>query len=704
MKLAQLGCLLPLLLTSQSGVAAPESQLGAESDPQAPLEMLVVWGTEVASTQTSIGQQAIHDFDLHNVAEALNTIPGVALNNAGRRNEQQVRVRGFNSRQVPLFFDGIPIYIPYDGNLDLGRFLASDLSSIEVSKGYASLLQGPNMMGGAINLSTSKPKPGLSAHINARNSWTGGKSNAYSLEGAIGGRNELGYVQISGNRLSQDFQGLPHGVDNDKAGHDGKRAYSATHDNRGVIKLGLTPNQSDEYVLTYVSQHGSKDVPPYAGNNPHVKGGHWHWPEYNKDSFYYHGNTKLAERVTLKSRLYHDNFVNTLLMEMGGKAKLASGGGKLPHQSAQKAGGNKPGQSQQQSGHKPGSQGAKPGMMYSHYDDYSNGAGVQLSVGLRQADELAFALHWKDDVHRGQKELSGPYDKYRDRTLSYAAEYQWRIMESLDLVSSISFDQRHSLQAYKHDKTGQLQHYPDNDQHAFNGQIMVRYSLKDGDELQLSYADRSRFPTLKERYSTHKPKDHKQVLPNPHLLPERARNVDLTYRAPIAEQWQLEASAYYNRIADAILSHTVNATTIQNRNSGEVDYFGTDFGLYGELTDGISLGISYSYINSDVQQGDLYVTNLPHHQGFAWLKLQPLPDLTLTVTQEARSQAYSNTDGSQIAAGFAVTGMRVDYQVLDGLQLNASVNNLFDRQYAYSEGYIEQGRNFWLGIEYRFGH
>ncbi|HHU9761771.1 TPA: hypothetical protein ACULDF_002982, partial [Escherichia coli] len=28
--------------------------------------------------------------------------------------------------------------------------------------------------------------------------------------------------------------------------------------------------------------------------------------------------------------------------------------------------------------------------------------------------------------------------------------------------------------------------------------------------------------------------------------------------------------------------------------------------------------------------------------------------------------------------------------------------NLFDTKYAYSEGFIEEGRNFWAGIEYTF--
>lgn len=42
------------------------------------------------------------------------------------------------------------------------------------------------------------------------------------------------------------------------------------------------------------------------------------------------------------------------------------------------------------------------------------------------------------------------------------------------------------------------------------------------------------------------------------------------------------------------------------------------------------------------------------------------------------------------------------YTLGHGFSVNASVNNLFDTQYAYSEGFIEEGRNFWAGVEYTF--
>ncbi|EMT5004916.1 TonB-dependent receptor plug domain-containing protein, partial [Pseudomonas aeruginosa] len=144
--------LVPSLALSLLGAATAQ----AETPIALPDMEVSTWGNSL-SPPDSVAREDFQRFDRRDVGEALNTLPGVYLQGGGNRNERQVSVRGFDSRQVPLFIDGVPVYVPYDGNIDLGRFLTSDLAGIEVSKGYASLLQGPNMLGGAINLATRRP-------------------------------------------------------------------------------------------------------------------------------------------------------------------------------------------------------------------------------------------------------------------------------------------------------------------------------------------------------------------------------------------------------------------------------------------------------------------------------------------------------------------------------------------------------------------
>jgi len=96
-------------------------------------------------------------FNRNTVGDALNLLSGVAMSN-NSRNEKTIYVRGFDARQVPLFIDGIPLYVPYDGYVDFNRFTTADLAGIQVAKGFSSVLYGPNALGGAINLISRKPK------------------------------------------------------------------------------------------------------------------------------------------------------------------------------------------------------------------------------------------------------------------------------------------------------------------------------------------------------------------------------------------------------------------------------------------------------------------------------------------------------------------------------------------------------------------
>ena len=88
---------------------------------------------------------------------ALRILPSLIISKSGSRNESTVYLRGFDIRSVPVFMDGIPVYVPYDGYVDLDRFITYDLARIDVSKGFSSMTYGANTIGGAINLIGMKP-------------------------------------------------------------------------------------------------------------------------------------------------------------------------------------------------------------------------------------------------------------------------------------------------------------------------------------------------------------------------------------------------------------------------------------------------------------------------------------------------------------------------------------------------------------------
>ncbi|HGN1207324.1 TonB-dependent receptor [Proteus mirabilis] len=648
MKLTPLCCLFLVLL--------PCSVIAQTTYQQSIPDVLTVWSSPIAANPDVLTQQQMLEQNKVNAAQALATLPGIVMQKSGNRNEYTLKVRGFDSRQVPVFFDGIPTYVPYDGNLDLARFTTNDLASIEVNKGYTSLLQGPNLMGGAINITTATPRKPLEGHIAYSQGFARGADYAHNMSARLGARTEYGFIQISGSQLQQRFTPIPNADENNNTvGTHGRRSHSATDDKRGMIKVGWTPRASDEYTLTYVKQDGNKNSPPNSDPNAKGRYKYWAWPDYNKESYYYSGVTQLTDSINLQSRAYHDKFENTLYM--------------YPKK------GNR--------------------VDYSHYDDHSTGAALQFGIDMEESDLLSFAVHWKDDVHRAQKEKNGDWVRFKDRTWSLATEYQWVVSNDLDVVGAISYDWRKSIDT---DKKAD-----NNKQNAINWEIMAKYSLANDDNIRFTISDRSRFPTQKERYTTEKPKDGSRGIINPNLDPERALSFDMTYEGYLNEKWGYQTSLYYNRVSDAIMAHTLyrhGEALFQNQNSGRVDYLGLDIGTKGKMTDWLELGLNYSYIHSDPKQVD-HIEGLPKHKAYMWLTFIPVEQVRFTIMEEAQSWTYNRIDENNKLAGYTKTDLRLDYDVGYGISVNASINNLFDKSYQYTQGYIEDGRNYWLGAEYK---
>jgi outer membrane cobalamin receptor len=145
-----------------ASATGPNDAASAATDGKAfALGQIVVTATAPQGPQIgseTLTAAAMRAFARVTLDDAVNLLPGVTGGNSGgTRNERLIFVRGFDRFQVPLSIDGIRVYLPADNRLDFGRFLTTDIAQVQVAKGYASVLNGPGAMGGAINLVTSRP-------------------------------------------------------------------------------------------------------------------------------------------------------------------------------------------------------------------------------------------------------------------------------------------------------------------------------------------------------------------------------------------------------------------------------------------------------------------------------------------------------------------------------------------------------------------
>lgn len=681
------------LLCTAIGLAC----LPAYADNVFTLGQIEVIGENSTDLSTSRLEQS--DLQRNNqirVSDVAKSTPGVFLERSGGRNEHNLLVRGFNARRVPVFIDGIPVYVPYDGNMDIGRFTTFDLSRIDISKGASSVLYGANTLGGAVNLITQKPTKELEGAIgygfsHGKSGNTGTNQTYFNL----GTKQELFYAQLSGSFLEkQGAQLSRHYQQINPKGDDGGRAEnSIQRDKKLSLKMAFTPNKSDEYALVLSTQKGNKQHPIYSGKNTDSQERYWRWPQWDKDSIYFLSHTEFGlNNLYLNTKVFYDTFKNkmssfdnasfstqTLKINQGQKKSIKNGD--------------------------------------SYYKDYSYGAGFELGGNLTEKDLIKFSSIVKFDIHRAHNEYPkynrfDPVETDKDRTYSFGLENTHQFTENTKLITGISFDHRESLRAENYEdeneckslrKVNVLCPFNVGNKNALNYQIKLTHNFDQNSEFSIGFAKKTRFATMKERYSRRFGKTE----PNPFLNPETAYHYEASYMRTFGDWLRLDSALFYSEVKDAIDTVAIKNGVSQEQNVGKEIFRGAELAASIFATDNLTLGANYTYTQAKNKTKNIIVTDVPKHKFFAYVDWKIIPNVSLYISQEAEHGRYS-TDGmgkkSKLIklSGFGNTNAKVIYNVTKQLSLEAGVSNIFDKNYYYQAGYPEEGRLFFSNMRYQF--
>ncbi|WP_234464231.1 TonB-dependent receptor plug domain-containing protein [Paracoccus caeni] len=647
-------------------------------------------------TTTSVSSDDILRTNRASLDDALRVAPGVQVGNSGgSRNERLIYVRGFDRFQVPLSVDGIRVYLPADNRLDYGRFLTPDLAEIQVQKSYVSVLNGPGGMGGAINLVTRQPteifegearlgvEAGNRGDVTARTGFLslGTRQQDFWLQGSYMKRDNDGFY------LSRDYNPRP------QQGA-GQRDNSETDDDRLNLKAGWTPNATDEYVLSYTRQTGSKEAPynvdqPIRGitGDPGVGQSwqrDWTWPEWDLDSLAFYSHTELGGGY-LKTRAYYNRFDN-----------LLSAWDDSTHSS----------QTERRA-------------FNSRYKDRAWGLSLEAGAELGAANTLRGALHYRRDKHRSiqlpQPTLGLPADPTEiseEETWSLALENTWQARDDLSVIAGISYDRAEVLEA---DRTDTDPGLPTGSSDAVNWQVAAIWQPDSSGEFHASLSSRTRFPTLFDRYSTR----FGTVVPNPDLKSERALNAELGYGGDLGPA-RIEAALFYSKVRDMIQSVPTGDLDdegdpmSQSQNVGDGSYKGFEIAASWDVNDRLALVANYTLLHrgiSDPERADYRPTDTPRHNAYLRLDWQATDNLTVSPSFEVSSSRLSESaiqpdDPSQIAytrmGGFGLANIDVEWQASDQASVVFGIRNIFDRDYQLVEGYPEPGRTFFLTTRMTF--
>lgn len=618
---------------------------------------------------TSVSSKTMKRYDSVTVGQALNLLAGVDISNVGARNEQMVYVRGFDLRQVPLFLDGIPVYVPYDGYVDLGRFDTFDLARIDVSKGFSSTLYGSNTLGGAINMVSRRPQRVFEGEAGGGLSFTNGaENNGYRAYTNIGTNQGTWYFQGSASEMHQDYYRLPGNYSNSIAQGPGIRNNSYQKDHKVNLKLGFTPNATDEYAINYINQHGVKGVPPYAGSVAGVVPRYWRWPYWDKESLYFIGNRAFGDGNALKVRAYYDRFSNSLFTFDNATYTTQ----------------------------------LKPFAFMSWYDDFTTGTSIETDLRISAANRLKLGWNYKNDVHR-EHNAGQPIRYFQDHTQSLAMDDSHTLGPKVSLVTGLSYEKRDTLKAQDY-VANQVVPFALANASDWNGQAGISYRTGGSGKVTAYVAAKSRFPTIKDRYSYRLG----TAIPNAALRPERAWNYEIDYSDVLEGSANYELAIFHSDISDMIQSVAVaptlcaTAPCTQMQNIGKVGMDGFEATLKTALPHDWTAGGNYTYLDR-VNKSDptIFLIDTPKHKISAYAHGPVWGGFDLTGSMDAMSWRYSSSNGAQVASGFMVANLKLAYRYSRST-VSAGVQNLFDRLYAYTEGFPEPGRTFLIQFDTRF--
>ena len=665
------------------------SSIAAASDT--PADATFVLGTvEVIGAKESaaaglvtdtVNAQTLSEKHRDDLSEALDLVPGVAIQNLGQRRERLISVRGFSSRQVPLFIDGVPVYVPYDGNVDLARFGVDYVSEIVVGKGLASLLYGPNILGGVVNVISRKPVAPLEASLRVASELDDEfDGTEQRIVGSLGGISGNWYGHIAASYTDADGYRLPDDFRPTLDENGGKRENADSRDSVISAKIGYASDGGNEYALTYYRQDGEKQDPPYSGSYLRtdarldgVQVRYWRWPYWDKESIYFVARNAIGSQGTLRWRVFHDSFKNAL--ESYDDVRYTTQ--------------------------------ARPYAFHgSHYDDYTYGGSADFEWNWNAAHTSRIAVHYRQDVHReSQTAPALPLQRLEIPTYDVAIEHEWRVSSAVSLTPSYSrmIQPDEIVQVYN-SNTRTYSPVSTDRAEADNAQLVATWRVTDGQSLVAGVSRKTRFPTIKERFSG----GLGSAVPNPGLDPESALHYEIGFRQQGAN-WSAKAAVFQSDLDDAIQTITLLPTSCssppctQLQNIGEQRNRGVELSGDYTVSETLQLGAQATVVDVDNRSApSIRVTNIPKYKYMASGNWQFVPGWYARIDAQHESKRYSNSGGTRVADSFTLANVFLRFSPVDKVGVEIGARNVTDELYAYEEGYFEAGRTWLAQLDYRF--
>ena len=470
---------IPAAVVAETGTEDSDRARHAAAPPDsavvelAPLEVI---GTTHAGANdpaaVDVDAIALAARDVETTADLAPFLPATCIV-VNSRGESQFMVRGASERHVRLWWDGIPLNVPWDERIDATLVPLDAVGAVRGVRGAGSVLEGPNALAGTLELVPARlPRDGRRTRVGAEAGEAGMREGRLMHQMRRGGWELL----TAGSWRGADGFLVPE--DYAAPSNQGPSRTRLNSDfAQGVLLARLQHRGDSGFVwhATLMGFDGDKAAPPET----HLDGDarFWRYPALRRGLAGVGVKTPLGDDGPWL--LEADAAVDLFHLEIRDYADATYAGPALD-----------------------------PGVDYETDDDRTLFARTRLSRSAGAGGELALQASTRATRHRESLVVDGPRSTYEQVVSEVAAEARlvpgggWAVVAGAgwDVASTPASGAQPSR-----DATGAAAVF-----------LRAERPVSDVVDMHATYARRSRFPSLRELYSG----ALGRFVPNPGLAPE----------------------------------------------------------------------------------------------------------------------------------------------------------------------------------------
>ncbi len=580
------------------------------------------------ATVSTVVSTDIEKLKPRDLSDVLKYIPGSMIT-FGDKDTYSLKLRGIGPNRIALLVDGVPVYEPYFSTFDLKTVSAGGIDTVQVTKGPSSVLYGPNTLGGLVNVITRRPSS--RPYLSLTGSYGDKDTKSLGADTSYAWKN----FSLAASALYQASDGFTY-----PDPEAGKTLRSNSDFERLNLsgKLYFTPSDKTEIMVsggTYQSEYG---MPPALFTQ---RARYWRFPKWDRSNLSAGGFTSLGGDAVLRFRGFYVNYINTLdWFADPAMTELDSS---------------------------------------STYDNSSYGGFALAEVPAGERNTLKASLLYQKDIARIQDDTGLPWDRFDQGTLSAGIEDEFRLTDRWKVIGGLSLD---SIDKYAGGENNT----------SLNPLIGVKFTPNDDLDFHVSFARKSRFPSMRSLYSTSSG--------NPDLLAESGTSFELaaTWNGPV----YLTGTVFFNRFRNFIDTITLEGGTRLYVNVGQAHIYGFEVQAQKKLS-WLEATVNYTFLDPRNDTDDRPLDAQPKNNLNFDVSVLPAKGVRAGLYGLLGSKSWwwnTRTNPAtllEMPAYFNLDGI-VSYEFRERCQVFMKLGNVFNHYFYTEPGFPWRGRYFEVGL------